>query len=306
MTEPRYFLLRNGATFGPYSLKRLEAMLHAREIDLNGICLAENGSQIQRIKELFPEFLASHPVEEPRQETDEEEDFGAALEQASENVEDQPIDSTQEEGDEPSTEEVDWDDGEWLAEDEEDEFDDDGYSEKESGLGDDPELDPDKVLLILHPSILSYTKLLITLAGLLSLGVLFYMMPQTLPGRHLFQRLSLLAVFFGICVFILILFLRQFDVCVVTRSRVETIRGVFAKSSKEVRIDDIRRIDVEKPGILGFLGVGTVLFSSAGTGGFDIDFRHIWRAHRVKRLVRQVRKTPRATRQNLLKIFRRG
>lgn len=74
----------------------------------------------------------------------------------------------------------------------------------------------------------------------------------------------------------------------VTNRRVEARTGLLSKSSQEIRIGDIRSINVIKSGLSGFFSIGTVVFSSAGGTGEDVVFRQIWRAHGVKDLVRRL------------------
>ena len=75
---------------------------------------------------------------------------------------------------------------------------------------------------------------------------------------------------------------------VVTSARVEIITGLFSKSSREVRIDDIRAINVHTKGLLGLIGIGTVEFASAGTNTVDVAFQNVWRAHKLKAIVRRL------------------
>lgn len=77
---------------------------------------------------------------------------------------------------------------------------------------------------------------------------------------------------------------------IVTDERVEMVWGLIARSSKEVRICDIRAIDVHEKGLAGLLGIGTVDFSSAGNAGVEVQFNNIRRAHQVKQLVRELQK----------------
>lgn len=74
----------------------------------------------------------------------------------------------------------------------------------------------------------------------------------------------------------------------VTPLRVEVVEGIFSKNSKEVRIEDIRAINVKTRGLIGLLGVGTVEFTSAGGEAVDVAFVQVGRAHKVKKLVRRV------------------
>ncbi|MDB6069250.1 MAG: hypothetical protein JWL81_421 [Verrucomicrobiales bacterium] len=74
----------------------------------------------------------------------------------------------------------------------------------------------------------------------------------------------------------------------VTTRRVEVERGFFSKSSFEIRIPDIRSINVRKTGASGFLGVGDLIFSSSGGGEEDVVFRQVSGAHRIKNRVRRL------------------
>lgn len=90
--------------------------------------------------------------------------------------------------------------------------------------------------------------------------------------------------------FCCVIIARQHRDYLITDERVEMVWGIIGRSSKEVRIQDIRSIDVIEGGLLGFLGIGTVDFSSSGTDGIEVQFRHVRRPHRVKELVRQLQK----------------
>ncbi len=74
----------------------------------------------------------------------------------------------------------------------------------------------------------------------------------------------------------------------VTTRRVETIRGLVSKSSREIRIPDIRAINVNKSGFSGLLGVGDVVFSSSGGSEEDVIFHQTANAHRLKQRVRRL------------------
>ncbi|MBX7209287.1 MAG: PH domain-containing protein [Verrucomicrobiaceae bacterium] len=76
----------------------------------------------------------------------------------------------------------------------------------------------------------------------------------------------------------------------VTNERVEVVWGVIGRSSKEVRICDIRAIDVHEAWLTGLLGVGSLDFSSAGTAGVEVQFKDIRNAHEVKEIVRELQR----------------
>jgi uncharacterized membrane protein YdbT with pleckstrin-like domain len=74
----------------------------------------------------------------------------------------------------------------------------------------------------------------------------------------------------------------------VTTRKVVIEWGLFAKSSDEVRIADIRSISVRRRGLPGLLGVGDVAFASAATtADADIVFAAIPDANRIRDLVRK-------------------
>ena len=72
----------------------------------------------------------------------------------------------------------------------------------------------------------------------------------------------------------------------VTTERVEIESGMVGRSSKEIRIRDIRAIDVYQSGWNILAGSGTVEFSSAAGMGDQVRFKNVWRPHRIKELVR--------------------
>lgn len=71
----------------------------------------------------------------------------------------------------------------------------------------------------------------------------------------------------------------------VTSRRVEAHTGLFSKISRALPIDGIRSIHVTRKGLKGWLGIGTVVFSSDGAGE-DVVFRQIGRVRAVEKLVR--------------------
>ena len=76
----------------------------------------------------------------------------------------------------------------------------------------------------------------------------------------------------------------------VTDERVEMVWGILGRSSKEVRICDIRSIDVHEKGLSGLIGLGTVDFSSSANSGVEVQFKNIRKAHAVKEMVRSLQK----------------
>ena len=74
----------------------------------------------------------------------------------------------------------------------------------------------------------------------------------------------------------------------VTDRRVSCEYGIINKNSNEVRVQDVRSINLRKTGISGLLGIGTVEFSSAATDDADVTFWNIPEAEKIRDLVRSL------------------
>jgi hypothetical protein len=133
-----------------------------------------------------------------------------------------------------------------------------------------------------HPSWLSYWKgLFLTLLCLFAAGMLFSMD----EAYALISGLSGIAVFIGVSI------ARSSHDYIVTDERVEYVWGIMGRSSKEVRICDIRSLDVWEKGFKGIvLRLGTLDVSSAGNAGVEVSFRDIRQAHQVKELIRHLQR----------------
>ncbi|SKB08800.1 PH domain-containing protein [Prosthecobacter debontii] len=132
-----------------------------------------------------------------------------------------------------------------------------------------------------HPSWISYAKAVF-------LAFLLFIVTAMLVKVDAFYAPFSAAAAVGV---LLITWLcRMSRVYYITEERVELVWGILGRSSKEVRICDIRSIDVYERGLKGLLGLGTVDFSSAANAGIEVQFRDIRDAHRVKELVRQLQR----------------
>ena len=138
---------------------------------------------------------------------------------------------------------------------------------------------PRKLLYFGHPSLLTYWRsfavgIAVALGG-------YY-------GSSYTGYLGLAGWLSASLILIYILIHRSSRDYFVSPLRVEVVDGIFSKNSKEVRIEDIRAINVKTRGVTGLLGVGTVEFASAGGEAIDVAFVNVGRAHKVKQLVRRV------------------
>ncbi len=74
----------------------------------------------------------------------------------------------------------------------------------------------------------------------------------------------------------------------VTNKRVAVDFGIVNRVSNEVRISDIRSINLQKTGVSGLLGIGRVEFSSSATDDADVIFWNTPEAEKVRDLVRSL------------------
>lgn len=139
----------------------------------------------------------------------------------------------------------------------------------------------ERIYCFAHPSWLSYWKaLLLMLLFLAAAGLLV----------KLDEGYALVSVLAGVATLICIAIARASQDYIVTDERVEHVWGILGRSSKEVRVCDIRSIDVHESGLKGLLGLGTLDVSSAGTAGIEVRFKDMRRAHGVKQLIRQLQR----------------
>ncbi|NNE94121.1 MAG: PH domain-containing protein, partial [Verrucomicrobiales bacterium] len=142
-----------------------------------------------------------------------------------------------------------------------------------------PPTDPALILYAGHQSLISFPKTLFLLLLSLGLGIWF----RETSGWILFLGL-LIAL---LCASYIILE-RSSRLYVITPKRVEIVKGLFAKSSNEVQIKDIRTINVVRKGFAGMIGVGRVEFASSGGKDVEVAFDDVWAAQKVKGLVRRI------------------
>lgn len=153
-----------------------------------------------------------------------------------------------------------------------------GGIQREVTDGTQPTRRRDRVLYRGHPSILTFPWSSLAFAGGLGGAVWAHPVDSRLA-------LALFAIACGALGYLLLMrSLREYSV---TAHRVETVSGLLARSSREARIADIRAINVVCRGIGGWIGIGTVEFYTAGDQP-EVEFRKVWAASRIKRLVREL------------------
>ena len=128
-----------------------------------------------------------------------------------------------------------------------------------------------------HPSWWSYFKLLL-LAFLLALAAFMLVFFDEI-GAVLSAVFALVTLF---CTYVI----RSCRDYTVTEERIEVQWGLLGKNSNEVRICDIRSLDVREKGLKGLIGVGTLDVSTAANAGIEVSFQDIRKPHELKEMIR--------------------
>lgn len=129
-----------------------------------------------------------------------------------------------------------------------------------------------------HPSALNYPISLIALVGGITGGIWLY---------RLDPNLTLAGLGLAVAGLVRLSFVRFTHDYHIRPRRIEVTTGFLARSSREVRIEDIRSINVSCRGILGVFGIGTVDFLTSGDSP-EVSFERVWAARKIKTLVRKL------------------
>ena len=135
-----------------------------------------------------------------------------------------------------------------------------------------------RILYAGHPSVLNYPASLLALIGGITGGVWLY---------RLDPNLTLAGLALAVAGLVRLSFVRFTHDYHIRPRRIEVTTGFIARSSREVRIEDIRSINVTCRGILGMFGIGTVDFLTSGDTP-EVSFERVWAARKIKTLVRKL------------------
>lgn len=166
---------------------------------------------------------------------------------------------------------LDWDRPEDVEEDDE-------YEDDEEENEPPPFTRPTTVLYSGHPSILTYPFPLFCIVGGVAAGIWMH----SSDGWY-----DLIFYLVAIAALAYIAVARFTSDYLITPKRIELIEGLVARSSKEVRVQDLRAINVRCTGLSGIIGIGDVDFFTAGDDP-EITFAKVWAAKKVKGLVRKL------------------
>ena len=137
------------------------------------------------------------------------------------------------------------------------------------------------ILFCSHPSWFRYVKALFFLLLLVTASVMLFFID---PVSSLITGLLALATLIAITI------ARSCRDYLVTEDRVEVLWGMLGRNSNEVRICDIRSLDVRETGLKGSLGIGTLEASSAANAGIEVSFLDIRNPHEIKELIRRLQR----------------
>ena len=137
---------------------------------------------------------------------------------------------------------------------------------------------PTTILYSGHPSILTYPFPLFCILGGFGTGIWMH------ASEGWYDLVFYLIAVTALAYIALARFTSDY---LITPKRIELIQGLIARSSKEVRVQDIRAINVRCTGLSGIFGIGNVDFFTSGDDP-EVTFQNVWAAKKVKGLVRRL------------------
>ena len=149
------------------------------------------------------------------------------------------------------------------------------------------ETEPERILWSGHQSqwyFLGHWIVGLLIVAAVAAGIYFYriQLNQWMPWAY---GAPIVALFIVIAI---VAFARRQRTYRVTNTRVISILGMIGTDTRELRIQDIRSMEVTKSGFTGLLGVGRLEFSSAATDDAEIIFYQIGGVDKVRDLVRSL------------------
>lgn len=254
------YVLKEGRRLGPFGLEELLDGLENGDFSANEVCLREGATECERLRDLL--------------DWDETPKSGAAETRREDEDEDDDLDDFEDEDDFAEDEDED--------EDFEEDDDEEAARARHNTAPGGPPLrrapSPDRIVYSGHPSVLTYPISLLALVGGFFGGLWLY----RIDASYTLAAFSIAVA--GLARLGYVRFTHDY---LVRLRRVEVVTGFVARSSREVRIEDIRSINVSCRGLPGIFGIGTVDFITTGDAP-EITFRKIWAARRIKALVRRL------------------
>ncbi|MBL9159562.1 MAG: PH domain-containing protein [Verrucomicrobiales bacterium] len=245
------YVLKGGRRLGPFTVENLLDGLESGDFSEDDVCLRPGATDCERLREIL----------------DWEEEAEAAPDEEDE-------DDFEESGSEF---------GEDDFEDEAPEVDEEEEERTSHGrpTASPSRLASNRLLYAGHPSVLNYP---------LALGALVFGITGGIWVYRIDPNLTLAGLALAVAGLVRLSFVRFTHDYHIRPRRIEVTTGFIARSSREVRIEDIRSINVTCRGLLGLFGIGTVDFLTSGDTP-EITFERIWAAQKIKKLVRKLQDT---------------
>ena len=276
--DEQIVVLSEGQRLGPFTPDELLNQIERGVVSYEDACLRAGAKRIERVREVLEWDDSEEETPEPRgpddHPPDSQADSQADLEEGSD---DEPGISWQpfEDNEETFDDEMGRDDDDFDLDEEIRETLEEIGAPRSAG----PPTNPNTVLYAGHPSFLSFPRIVFVVLAALGIGIGFR------ETSSWILLVGLIIALFGVS---WIFLQRSMALYLITPRRVEIVTGLLAKSSNEVRIEDIRTINVVKRGFIGLIGVGSVEFASAGGSTVEVAFQNVWGANRIKGLVRRL------------------
>ncbi len=144
-----------------------------------------------------------------------------------------------------------------------------------------PEQQVERLLYQGHPSWLAYPKSVLALFGFGAAAWLFHHLHAELAWVIISGALAVLPLLF-------VALDRLTTSYFITTHRVEIEFGMIGRSTKEVRIADIRAIDVEQDAYKALVGIGHVKFDSSAGPNAEVVFDNVRRPHNLRQAIREL------------------
>lgn len=175
---------------------------------------------------------------------------------------------------------LDWEESETslIPKDDHSRFQNDKIDSREEDHDTSPPLRAAKPLYHGHRSIVTFPLAFLGLIGGIIGAVWLY------PTAPAFTIAGIMIAVLSLAYLSLMRYTREYFI---TEKRIELVTGLVARSSKEVRINDIRAVNISCNGLAGMIGVGTVDFFTIGDSP-EVSFSNAWAAKEIKSLVRKL------------------
>lgn len=281
MNPARYFLPEHPKLTDVYSKTELRAMLQAGELSRSDIVTDDETGIAHLLGDLLAMPFRDATVLPARSTTS----LQSPVSHSHEFRADTPL--PRGERDQPEEEDED------EADTDDSDFQDDDDEEPDAAItgadrlpqeetGDSADDDEDEELLYIgHPSWFAFPKSLLVTTVCIGSAVFFHQHNVGLEWILLLGSIAgLILLFIGLD--------RTTTTYFVTTKRVEMEFGIIGRNTKEVRICDIRAIDVVQKGFDAIVGLGTVKFDSSAGSGPEVCFKNVRRPHDIKQLVREL------------------